>query len=137
MRPGAWVPFPQAPPLLAHFTRTTVSEPTLRRKTEQAGAASVAMQTSAVEALERAAPGPPPGPPRQQVSVDGALVPLVGTGRCAEVKTLASGSDFSRFADHETFTRLALVGTHCRGVTTAGRGAGVTDGARWAQQCLE
>jgi hypothetical protein len=156
VRLGAWVPFPQAPPLLTHFTRTTVSEPTLRRKTEQAGAASVAVQTSAVEALERAAPEPPPGPPLQQVSMDGALVPLVGKGRWAEVKTLAIGavqppvladgqplvrttalSYFSRLADHETFTRLALVETHRRGVTTAGRVAGVTDGALWAQQFLE
>ena len=116
----------------------------------------MAVQTSAVAALERAAPEPPPGPPLQQGSVDGALVPLVGKGRWAEVKTLAMGavqppvladgqplarttalSYFSRLADHETFTRLALVETQRRGVTTAGRVAGVTDGALWAQQFLE
>src|SRR5215210_1704499 len=131
VRLGAWVPFPQATPLLAHFTHTTISEPTLRRKTEQAGAAYVAVQTAAVEALERDAPPPPAGPPLQQVSVDGAMVPLVGRGAWAEVKTLAIGtvqppvlergepvvhttelSSCSRLADHETFARLATVETH-------------------------
>ena len=78
VRLGAWVPFPQATPLLAHFTHTAISEPSVRRKTEQAGAAYVAVQTAAVEALEREAPAPPQGPAVQQVSVDGAMVPLVG-----------------------------------------------------------
>src|SRR5919202_5505600 len=72
VRLGAWVPFPQATPLLAHFAHTTISEPTLRRQTEQAGAAYVAVQTAEVARLERDAPAPPPGPPLPQVSVDGA-----------------------------------------------------------------
>jgi hypothetical protein len=84
------------------------------------------------------------------------MVPLVGRGVWAEVKTLAIGtvqppgreggervvhttglSYFSRLADHETFTRLALVETHRRGVVTAGRVAGVVDGAGWAQAFLD
>ncbi|HEX6738526.1 MAG TPA: ISKra4 family transposase, partial [Vicinamibacteria bacterium] len=152
VRLGAWVPFPQAAPLLAHFTHTTVSEPTVRRRTEQAGAACVAVQTAVVEALERDAPPPPQGPPLQQLSVDGAMVPLVGTGVWAEVKTLAVGtvrppvlergqpvvhtgelSYFSRLADHRAFARLALAETHRRGVATAGRVAAVNDGAPWIQ----
>ena len=156
VRLGAWVPFPQATPLLAHFTHTTVSEPSVRRKTEQAGAAAVAAQTAAVEALERDAPPPPPGPPLQQLSVDGAMVPLVGQGVWAEVKTLAIGtvqppareqgqpvvhttdlSYFSRLADHATFTRLATVETHRRGVATAGRVVAVNDGALWAQEFVD
>jgi hypothetical protein len=156
VRLGAWVPFPQATPLLAHFTHTVVSEPTLRRQTEQAGAAYVAVQTAAVEALERAAPAPPPGPPLQQLSVDGAMVPLVGKGVWAEVKTLAVGavqppvlehgqpvvhttelSYFSRLADHETFTRLATVETHRRGVATAQQVVAVNDGALWAQDFVD
>ncbi len=151
VRLGTWVSFPQATSLLAHFTHTAVSEPTVRRKTEQAGAASVAVQTAAVEHLERDVPAPPPGPGLQQLSVDGAMVPLVG-GEWAEVKMLAIGmvqppvleqgqpvvhttdlSYFSRLTDHETFTRLALVETHRRGVTTAGRVVAVNDGALWAQ----
>ena len=156
VRLGAWVPFPQATPLLAHFTHTEVSEPTLRRKTEQAGAAYVAVQTAEVAALERDAPVPPPGPPLQQVSVDGAMVPLVGKGVWAEVKTLAIGtvqppvlehgqpvvhtadlSYFSRLADHQTFARLALVETHRRGVATAEQVVAVNDGAVWAQEFVD
>ena len=156
VRLGAWVPFPQAGPLLAHFTHTAVSEPTVRRQTEQAGAACVAVQTAEVARLEREAPAPPLGPPLQQVSVDGAMVPLVGQGAWAEVKTLAIGtiqppvredgklvvhttdlSYCSRLADHETFTRLALAETHRRGVTSAGRVAGVVDGAVWEQAFLD
>ena len=156
VRLGTWLPFAPAAAMLAHFTHTTVSEPTVRRKTEQAGAAYVAVQTAAVEALEREAPAPPAGPPRQQVSVDGAMVPLRGRGAWAEVKTLAIGtvqppvledgepvvhttdlSYFSRLTDHETFTRLALVETHRRGTTTAGQVVGVVDGAVWAQQFLD
>ena len=156
MRLGTWLPFPPAAAMLAHFTHTTVSEPTVRRTTEQAGAADVAVQTAAVAALEQAAPAPPAGPPLQQVSVDGAMVPLRGKGEWAEVKTLALGtvqppvlergepvvhttelSYFSRLADHETFARLALAETHRRGTATAGRVVGVVDGAVWAQQFLD
>ena len=156
VRLGAWVPFPQATPLLAHFTHSTVSEPTVRRKTEQAGAAAVAVQRAEVARLARDAPAPPAGPALQQVSVDGAMVPLVGKGAWAEVKTLAIGtvqppvledgqpvvhttelSYFSRLADHETFAHLALAQTHRRGVATAGRVAGVVDGAVWAQAFLD
>jgi hypothetical protein len=155
VRLGSWLPFRPAAALLAHFTRVTVDEATIRRVTEAAGAAYVAVQTAAVERLERETPPPPPGPPTQQVSVDGAMVALVGGG-WAEVKTLAIGTVqppamahggpvirttdlayFSRLADHETFTRLALVETHRRGVTTAGRVAGVVDGALWTQQWLD
>ena len=156
VRLGAWVPFPQATALLAHFTHTQVSEPTLRRTTEQAGAAYVTVQTAEAARVEREAPEPPLGPPLQQVSVDGAMVPLVGKGVWAEVKTLAIGtvqppvqeagklvvhttelSYFSRLTDHETFTRLALAETHRRGVTSAGRVAGVVDGAVWEQAFLD
>jgi hypothetical protein len=149
VRLGTWMPFPAAARLLAAFTRTALSEPTVRRQTEAAGAAYVALQTAAAERLERVAPAPPPGPAVLQVSVDGAMVPLVGQGQWAEVKTLAIGvvpprgagaaarttalSYFSRLADHQTFTRLALVETHRRGVEAAGAVVAISDGAGWAQ----
>lgn len=139
-RLGAWVPSPQAALLLAHFTRPRVSAPTVRRKTEQAGAAYVAAQAAAVAALERDTPDPPHGPPLQQVSVAGALVPLLGQGAWAEVKMLAIGtvsppvleegapvvhttalSYFSRLADHATFTRPALVEAQGRRACTSWR----------------
>jgi hypothetical protein len=81
------------------------------------------------------------------------MVPLVG-GVWAEVKTLAVGtvcagpppgapphctdlSYFSRLAAAETFTRLALVETHRRGLTTAGTVVAVTDGSAWLQGCID
>ena len=155
MRLGAWLPFRSAAAVLADFTGIAVDEATVRRRTEAAGAAYAAVQAAEVAALEAAAPEPPAGPPLQLVSVDGAMVPLVG-GAWAEVKTLAVGtiqppviargepvvhttalSYFSRRAEASAFTRLALVETHRRGVATAGRVAGVADGAEWCQGFLD
>ena len=75
---------------LGHFRRVTVSRPTAQRLSEAAGAAYVAAQTAEVVRLERELPAPPPGPAQQFLSVDGAMVPLVG-GEWAEVKTLVLG----------------------------------------------
>lgn len=152
------MPFAPAGQMLGHFARVTVSEAMARRRTEEAGAAYVAVQTAAVEALERGeepAETEPVGPALQQVSVDGALVPLIG-GEWAEVKTLAIGtggeptregegwrvhttalSYFSRLADHATFGRLATVETERRGVATAGMVVAVADGAEWEQAFLD
>ena len=82
------------------------------------------------------------------------MVPLRGKAAWAEAKTLAIGtvtrrttptsgpdvtgvSYFSRLADHQTFTRLATVETHRRGVETAGVVCGVVDGADWCQQFFD
>jgi hypothetical protein len=137
--------------MLGHFSKVEVSEATARRQTEQAGAAAVAVQTARVEALERELPPAPAGPATQQLSVDGAMVPLVG-GKWGEVKLLAIGtvgpavwedgewrvhtselSYFGRMTDAETFGRLATVETHRRGTESAGRVAAVMDGAEWQQ----
>jgi hypothetical protein len=102
-----------------------------------------------VEEIERQTPMPPKGPDKQLLSVDGAMVPLVG-GEWAEVKTLVLGaidepveekgeqvahaqglSYFSRLTDADTFSRLALVETHRRGVETADQVTAVNDGAVW------
>src|SRR5438477_313423 len=132
---GAWMPFTPAAEYLARFWQVPVSTATARRHTEAGGAAYVAIQTAEVERLEREAPEPPPGPAVQQLSADGAMVPLVG-GQWAEVRTVALGavvaergadgrpsgavhatelSYFSRLADHETFIRLAHGELHRRG----------------------
>ena len=146
VRLGASVPFAEAAAVLAHFTGARVGAETVRRLTEAAGAAQVAVETVAVDALERTLPDPPNGPAVQLVSVDGAMVPLRG-GIWAEVKTLAVGavvagadgprttalSYFSRMADAATFGRLATGETHRRGTTTAGTVVAVTDGAAWCQ----
>jgi hypothetical protein len=156
VRLGAWVPFERLPDLLRWFTGADLGATTIRRLTETAGAAYVAVQTADVARLERECPAPPAGPPVQQVSVDGAMVPLRGAGEWAEVKTLAIGtvqppvlsqegepevhvtelSYFSRMTDAETFGRLATVETHRRGVETAGTVCGVVDGAEWCQAFL-
>lgn len=152
-RLGAWMPFGKAAVMFQDFTGVGVSEDYAQAHTEDAGAAYVAVQTAEVEQLERETPQPPAGPPKQCLSADGAMVPLVG-GAWAEVKTLMIGevaapaldvkrgewvvhtqavSYFSRLADNHTFERLALVETHRRGVETAGQVGAVLDGAEWLQ----
>jgi hypothetical protein len=149
------MPFGRAAQELAHFRRTVVSRPTAERLTEAAGAAYVAWQTAEVVRLEQETPEAPAGPDKLFLSVDGAMVPLVG-GEWAEVKTLVLGqvqppvlengewgvhtcrhSYFSRLAEAETFQRLALVETHRRGVERAGAVAAVTDGSEWIQKFID
>ena len=146
MRLGAALPFGQVPPVLAHFTGVAVDAETVRRLTEAAGAAQVAVEAAAVATLERTLPDEPAGPPVQLLSVDGAMAPLVG-GVWAEVKTLAVGevvagadgpttvalSYFSRLTDADRFGRLATGETHRRGTATAGTVVAVADGAAWCQ----
>jgi hypothetical protein len=154
-RLGTWMPFPRAVKEMKYFWQVSVTEPTVRRTTEGAGAAYVAVQTAEVEQLERTLPPAPKGPAVQLMSVDGAYVPLVHK-EWAEVKTLVLGtvgepvlengemvvhttelSYFSRLAEAEEFTRLALVETHRRGTETAQCVCAVTDGAEWEQGFID
>lgn len=149
---AAWMPFDKAAQALQRFRQTEVSRPTAERMTEAAGAAYVTFQNEEVAQIERELPEPPTGPAQLLMSVDGAMVPLVG-GEWAEVKTLVIGevqppqeikgervirtakpSYFSRLTDAETFQRLALVETQRRGVETAAAVAFVTDGSEWLQK---
>lgn len=149
VRLGTWMPFERVPEALAFFTAVTMSVETARRLTEDAGQALVAVEAAAVARLETALPPAPAGPPVQQLSVDGAMVPLVG-GQWGEVQLLAIGtvtaaadsdpgpcttdlSYFARLTDAETFGRLATLETHRRGTETAGQVAAVMDGAVWQQ----
>lgn len=155
LRLGTWMPFGRVPEMLEYFTKANVFEAGVRRTTEGGGQAYVEVQTDQMEALEKDTPEAPAGPSVQQVSVDGAFVPLVGK-EWAEVKTLAIGkveapvlekgewvvhtkelSYFSRLADHETFARLATVETHRRGVEKAGLVCAVVDGADWIQDFID
>ena len=157
MRLGSWLPFAPAAAMLTHFTGVGVSTSTARRLTEGAGAAYLAVHALDLERLERELPDPPPGPACQQVSVDGAFVPLVG-GTWAEVKTLSIGtvqppvwsqrartwqvhtserSYFSRLADQATFSWQATVETHRRGTLSAGTVCAVADGADWCQSFID
>jgi hypothetical protein len=122
---------------------------------EAAGKAYEDYQTTEVERLEKTCPPVPVNPHRMVLSVDGAMVPLVG-GEWTEVKTMLIGeleppileagewvvhsknhSYFSRIAEANLFRRLALVETHVRGIETAKVVAAVTDGAEWEQGFLD
>ena len=151
MRLAVWMPFARAAGELAWFCGAAVGAETARRLSEAAGAALVALETAEAARPAAQTPPPPAGPRVQQLSADGALVPLVG-GAWAEVKTVAVGevvaargadgapvirttdaSCFARLADHAAFGRLALVETHRRGTETAGTVVAVTDGSEWLQ----
>jgi hypothetical protein len=151
VRLGTWMPFGRVPEALAFFTGVTIGEETARRLTEAAGAALEAVETAEVEQLVAERPPAPAGPAVQQLSVDGAMVPLVG-GQWAEVKLLALGtvasqpaadgthqphttdlSYVARLTDADTFAWRATSETHRRGTETAGQVAAVLDGAVWEQ----
>src|SRR5215212_2870525 len=155
VRLGAWMPFAHAARALGWLSRAPegvlVSELAAARLTEAAGGAYVAEQTAAVEALEQRPTPEPAGPAVLQVSVDGAMISLVGK-QWVEVKTLALGrvvraadgtarardlTYFSRRAEHTAFRRLALVETYRRGVGTALVVVAVMDGADWLQRFID
>ena len=150
---GAQIPFRRAARLVGHFRNVEVSEATVRRATEKSGQAQVELQTKEVAALEGEFQEAAEGPALQQLSVDGAMVPLLH-GEWGEVKTLAIGvieepaaagevharemSYFSRMTDHQSFARLAAVETHRRGVARAGRVCAVVterSGSRSSSTC--
>ena len=136
VRLGAWIPsFAQAATLLAAFLHTTVSAATARRQTAAAGAAYVTVQTAAVATLEAARPAtPPPGPAVLSLRADGAMVPLVGKGQWAEVKTLALGVvrpavwEQEKLVVHTTRLVLFLALDGCRDLYPAGAGGNAAAG---------
>lgn len=147
VRLGVEMPFERVPEVLSFFTQVGIGEETARELTERAGRELMEVEAAEVEKLVREWCAPVAGPAVQQVSVDGAMVPLVG-GEWAEVKTLAIGtvevdsggeahakdlSYFSRLADAQTFCRLAQGEIHRRGTRTAGKVCAVMDGAEWLQ----
>lgn len=154
-RLGAWMPFERVPEALAFFTGVVISREAARRLTETAGACLEAVEAAEVDHLIATWPPPPAGPPTQLLSIDGAMVPLVG-GRWTEVKLLAVGtvtpqpdaagglqphttdlSYVARVADADHFTRHLTGETHRRGTATAGQVAAVMDGAVWLQGVVD
>ena len=123
-----------------------------RRVTEKSGQAYVELQTEEAGLLEAEMREARAGPGLQQLSGDGAMVPLLG-GEWAEVKTPAIGtidepdrkgearardlSYFSRMMDHLSFAGLATVETHRRGMERAGTVCAVVDGADWQQKFID
>jgi hypothetical protein len=151
---STWMPFAPAAQMLTRFTGVPISAATARRLTEVVGRAALAVEDAAVAQLCDELPPVPTGPERAVLSVDGAMVPLVG-GEWAEVKTLVVGevapepigaaaaaepdvhlaalSSCSRLADIEQFNAAVLGELYRRGVETAGQVAAVSDGAEWIQ----
>lgn len=155
VRVGTWLPFEQVPEALTFLCGASVSSSAARRITEHAGAHVVAAETAEADRLERETPPSPAGPAVQQVSADGAMVPLLG-GEWAEVRTVAIGTIeqvmttagpkkgtvqpkarhlayFSRLTDAETFGHLATIATYRQGTERAGTVCAVADGAEWLQ----
>ncbi len=144
--------FAEAASELERLKGVRVSAATARRRTEADGAVYAALQDRDAKRGLALAPPARQGPALQQVSVDGAMVPLVD-GSWREVRTLVIGtvapgpqpgtvrcadrSYFSRLADAATFTTLAAGEVQRRGVETAGRVLGVVDGAAWCQHFLD
>jgi hypothetical protein len=137
---------------LAFFTQVGIGEETARRLTEAAGAALLAVEAAELEDIVATCRPSQEGPAVQQVSADGAMVPLVH-GEWAEVKTLAIGvvgtrrnragqevactrevSYLSRLADADQFIELTQLETWRRGTRRAGVVCAVADGAPWIQR---
>jgi len=155
VRLGARLPFAQVAQELALLFGVSVSPDTVRRLTEEAGALQVAIEQRELERLEQEAPPERDGPAVQQVSADGAMVPLVG-GSWTEVRTIAIGTleqrttregeqephatelaYFSRRCSADQFIRQATLPTYERGTRGAGTVVAVVDGAGWLQELLD
>lgn len=156
VRLGTQIPsFARARDEFAYWTQVPVDRATVVRLTEAAGATAVAHETARATQLLQTMPPPCQTPDRLLISVDGAMVPLVH-GQWKEVRTLAVGepiptttpdgtptvqtqalSYFSRLADSTTFTDLATVELHRRGVDGARQVGAVVDGADWCQTFLD
>jgi hypothetical protein len=150
VRLGARLPFGQVAEEMALLFGVPVSADTVRRLTEQAGAVQVALEQQELERLEHEAPPEPAGPAVQQVSADGAMVPLVG-GKWAEGRTIGIGeveerkgephatqlSYFARLCSADQFIRQATVPTYERGTRGAGTVVAIMDGASWLQELID
>jgi hypothetical protein len=147
---SSWMPFERAAQMLECVLGVQVSEATVRRQTEQAGALAHAAQTQEAQAKQEEIQAGT-APARLVVSADGAMVPLVG-GEWAEVRTVAIGevakaevtqdeeeihveqlSYFSRLSTAETFADVAEGEMRRRAVGQAERVCAVSDGADWLQ----
>jgi hypothetical protein len=149
---GAWLPFGRAAAMLTTFTQVALSESTVQRLTETTGVAALAVANAEVAHIQATWPPVPPGPATAVLSVDGAMVPVVG-GDWVEVKTLAVGvvepvdadhlapitdlSYVSRLVDAQQFQTDTLGELHRRGIERADQVVAVTDGAAWIQGWID
>ena len=143
---GTLMPFGQVPAVVELIRGVPIARSSVRRITEAAGQALATREEQDAERVRATLPVSPSGPERQQVSVDGAMVPIVG-GEWREVKTMAIGnldagganragdwSYLSRIGEADRFAELATGELHRRGTFAANMVVGVADGATWCQQ---
>ena len=153
VRLGTLIPFTQVPEQLAALIGVTVSRETVRRLTEEAGAAQVAVEAGDLQQVPRRESPMVAGRQVQQLSADGAMVPL-RHGLWAEVRTLAIGilgrrwgpdgtevhaddiSYFSRLCSAAAFIDWAALPLHERSTDRAQTVVAVTDGAGWLQELI-
>jgi len=152
---GTVMPFERVPVVMDRLLTIPVGVETARRLTERLARTRVVLEDAEAERVRAMLPMPASGPAVQQVSLDGAMVPLVG-GEWAEVKTLAVGeveqttaadgsrqirttalSYFSRLTDAETFRDLARGELYRRGTAAATEVCAVQDGAEWQQRFVD
>lgn len=151
VRLGTELPFERVPALARLLLGVNVSVDTVRRLTEAAGTAQVAREEAMCQRLRREAPDGPPGPAVQQLSADGAMVPVTG-GEWAEVRTMALGTVeqdeagmphttglryFSRLCSAAAFLEWVDLPLHQAGTAQAGTVIAVQDGADWLSQILD
>ena len=153
VRLGTLLPFDQVPEQIAALTGVTVSRDTVRRLNEQAGVAQVTVETEDLRRVPREEQPVLEEGVVQQLSADGAMVPL-RHGRWAEVRTLAVGiveqergpqgleghardvSYFSRLCSANAFIDWAALPLQQRGTERARTVVAVTDGAPWLQELI-
>ena len=137
--------------MLTTFTQIPVSDATVQRLTEAVGVAALAVADAEVTHIQDVWPPVPLGPATAVLSVDGAMVPVVG-GDWVEVRTLAMGvlapsipdappqirelSYCSRLLDAQQFQTATLGEVYRRGLEQAGQVVAVNDGAPWIQGWL-
>ena len=151
VRLGTELPFERVPALAQLLLGVHVSVDTVRRLTEAAGVAQVEREEALCQHLWQRAPDGPAGPEVQQLSADGAMVPLVG-GEWAEVRTLAVGTVetdgegeahtkdlryFSRLCSAAAFIDWVELPLYHAGTAQAGTVVAVQDGADWLTHLLD
>lgn len=100
-----------------------------RRRSTPAPAAGTTQTATAVTSAPKIPT--PKTPAKQSAGLAGQAA------QAAEEMHTVNISYFSRFTTAETFTHLALVETHHRGLENAGEVAAVMDGADWLQQLAD
>lgn len=151
VRLGTELPFERVPALAHLLLGVLVSAETVRRLTEAAGAAQVEREAAQRQQIHDEAPAGPAGPAVQQLSADGAMVPVVG-GEWTEVRTLVLGTVeqdadgqghatnlryFSRYCSAADFIEWVELPLHEAGTARAGTVVAVQDGADWLTQLLD